>query len=80
MPCASRTIRELALRTQTGALIVGIQREGQEPIVNPDVEERLHTGDELILFGNPGQLESAIQLLSGGSEHSTHTAEAPAAA
>lgn len=80
MPCASRTIRELALRTQTGALIVGIQREGQEPIVNPDVEERLHAGDELILFGNPGQLESAIQLLSGGSEHSTHTTEAPTAA
>ncbi len=69
MPCAARTIRELALRTQTGALIVGIQREGQEPIVNPSVEEQLHTGDELILFGNATQLEDAVQLLSGGSEH-----------
>src|SRR5690606_25507340 len=39
MPCASRTIRELALRTQTGAVIVAIQREGREPIVNPSVDE-----------------------------------------
>ena len=69
MPCAARTIRELALRTQTGALIVGIQREGREPIVNPSVEERLQAGDELILFGTTEQLEDAVQLLSGGSEH-----------
>jgi CPA2 family monovalent cation:H+ antiporter-2 len=69
MPCASRTIRELALRTQTGALIVGIQREGREPIVNPSVEEQLLAGDQVILFGNSTQLEDAVQLLTGGTEH-----------
>src|SRR5690606_3738060 len=69
MPCAARTIRELGLRTQTGALIVGIQREGREPLVNPGVHEPLHAGDELLLFGTASQLEEAVQLLSGGSEH-----------
>jgi CPA2 family monovalent cation:H+ antiporter-2 len=71
MPCASRTIREMALRTQTGALIVGIKREGRDPLVNPSVEEQLHTGDKVIMFGTAGQLEDAVQLLSGGSEHAT---------
>jgi len=69
MPCAARTIRELGLRTQTGALIVGIQRDGREPLVNPGVHEPLHAGDELLLFGTASQLEEAVQLLSGGSEH-----------
>jgi CPA2 family monovalent cation:H+ antiporter-2 len=73
MPGTSSTIREIALRTQTGALIVGIGREHQNTLINPAADEVLHAGDKIMLFGNNQQLEDAFQLLSGGSEHVTET-------
>ncbi len=73
MPGTSRTIREIALRTQTGALIVGVGREHQNTLINPEADEVLHAGDKVMLFGNNTQLEDAFQLLSGGSEHVTET-------
>ena len=73
MPGTSRTIREIAVRTQTGALIVGVGREHQNTLINPAADEVLHAGDKIMLFGNNVQLEDAFQLLSGGSEHVTET-------
>jgi len=69
MPATSRSLRELEVKTQTGALVVGIGREGQSTMINPGGFEVLHPGDKLMLFGNPSQLEDAMQLLSGGTEH-----------
>ncbi len=66
-----RLIRELRLRTETGASIVGLEREGAA-IVNPGPDEELMAGDKLLLIGQPEQLESARALLhsDGGAPES----------
>ena len=65
-PAAGKFIRELALRTRTGASIVGIQRNGAR-IINPGPDEELQAGDEILLLGTRGQLDAARGALSGGS-------------
>jgi len=61
-PAAGRRLRELQLRTLTGASVVGIDREGAS-LVNPGADEELREGDRLLLLGSPGQLESARALI-----------------
>jgi len=73
MSGTSRSLRELQLRTQTGALVVGIGREPTGTLINPAADEILHPGDKIMLFGNSDQLENAFQLLSGGTEHATES-------
>jgi CPA2 family monovalent cation:H+ antiporter-2 len=53
-----KLIREVELRTQTGASIVGIQRDGTK-IINPDPDEELKSGDQVMLLGTGPQLDSA---------------------
>jgi monovalent cation:H+ antiporter-2, CPA2 family len=61
-----KLIRELALRTQTGASIVGIERAGTK-IINPGPDEELQAGDQALLLGSPEQLNRARDhLLSQG--------------
>jgi CPA2 family monovalent cation:H+ antiporter-2 len=57
-----KLIHELQLRTQTGASIVGIERSTGS-IINPGPDEELQTGDQILLLGNPAQLESARKQL-----------------
>jgi CPA2 family monovalent cation:H+ antiporter-2 len=57
-PMAGRSIRELALRTRTGASIVVIQR-GDQNVVNPPAEEVLQPGDHVLLLGTREQLRGA---------------------
>jgi monovalent cation:H+ antiporter-2, CPA2 family len=57
-PAAGKLIRELQVRTRTGASIVGIERAG-ESIVNPNPDEELQSGDHLLLLGTRAQLEAA---------------------
>jgi len=61
-PCKGRLIRELALRTQTGASIVAIERAGAN-IVNPGPDEELLLGDQVLLLGKRAQLEAARRYL-----------------
>jgi CPA2 family monovalent cation:H+ antiporter-2 len=63
----SKLIGELALRTRTGASIVGIQRDGAS-IINPGPDEELRAGDEVLLLGNQSHLESAEKLLRDDSQ------------
>ena len=65
-PAARRFIRELQLRSATGASIVGIQRNG-DSIVNPGADEEIAPGDEVLLLGNDQQLDAAKNLLEGTS-------------
>ena len=60
---AGKMISELRLRSETGASVVGIERNG-EGIVNPSPNEELQTGDQLLLIGTAGQLAAAKMLLS----------------
>jgi CPA2 family monovalent cation:H+ antiporter-2 len=61
-PCKGRLIRELALRTETGASIVAIERAGAN-IVNPGPDEELLAGDQVLLLGKRAQLEAARRYL-----------------
>jgi len=56
-----KLIRELALRTSTGASAVGIERNG-ESIVNPGPDEEIRAGDKLLLLGSSDQLAQATAL------------------
>ena len=58
-----KMILELKLRSQTGASIVGIDRQGAS-IVNPEPHEELAAGDQVLLIGRSEQLENAKKLLT----------------
>lgn len=57
------SIRNIELRTKTGATLVGIQRNDKR-IVNPGPDEIIITGDTLFILGTPHQLHSAFDMLS----------------
>jgi len=61
-PAAGKRLRELALRRQTGASAVGIERAGLR-LPNPGPDEQLQPGDQVLLLGSPAQLEAARRLL-----------------
>ena len=63
---SGRLIREIQLRTATGASIVGIERAG-ETTVNPGPDEELLAGDKVLLLGQRSQLDKARELLSASS-------------
>lgn len=63
-PAAGLLIRELGLRSKTGASVVGIQR-GSNSIVNPGPDDDLQAGDEVLLIGTQAHLDSAAALLLG---------------
>jgi K+:H+ antiporter len=62
-PAVGKLIRELQLRTQTGASIVGIERSGGS-VINPGPDEELQADDQLLLLGNSSQLDAATAALS----------------
>jgi CPA2 family monovalent cation:H+ antiporter-2 len=57
-PAAGKLIRELQLRTRTGASIVGIERKGAS-LINPGPDEELQAGDQVLLLGSRSQLDAA---------------------
>ncbi len=57
-PAVGRLIRELELRTLTGASIVGIERADGN-LINPGADEELRGGDQVLLLGTRAQLDSA---------------------
>jgi CPA2 family monovalent cation:H+ antiporter-2 len=58
-----KLIRETGLRKETGASIVGIDRNGN-PIINPEPDEELRAGDQILLLGTTAQLEAAQKFLA----------------
>lgn len=63
-PARGKLIRELALRTATGASVVAIERAG-ETIVNPGPDEEILGRDQILLLGRREQLEAARRNLLG---------------
>lgn len=57
-PAIGKLIRELELRTRTGASIVAIERSGVNN-VNPSPDEELQVNDQVLLLGSAEQLEKA---------------------
>lgn len=63
-PARGKLIRELALRTATGASVVAIERAGNTN-VNPGPDEEILSGDQILLLGRREQLEAARKSLLG---------------
>jgi len=61
-----KLIRELELRTRTGASIVGIERNGVKSI-NPGPDEELQAGDQILLLGTAAQLRESKNVFQRGS-------------
>jgi CPA2 family monovalent cation:H+ antiporter-2 len=61
-----KLIRELQLRTRTGASAVGIERNGAS-VVNPGPDEELLAGDRILLLGDTAQLAAARRLFQSAS-------------
>ena len=59
---AGKLIRELEIRSKTGASVIGIERSG-ESMVNPSPDEELHAADHVLLLGSHEQLAAATRLL-----------------
>ncbi|HMP77058.1 MAG TPA: cation:proton antiporter [Kiritimatiellia bacterium] len=64
MSAVGKLIRELQLRSETGASIVAIERAGRT-LVNPDPDEELRPDDKLLLLGSSEQLTNARLHLQG---------------
>jgi CPA2 family monovalent cation:H+ antiporter-2 len=62
-PAAGLRIRELEIRSRTGASVVAIERAGRR-IVNPAPDEELQSGDMVFLLGEPDQCRAARALLA----------------
>jgi CPA2 family monovalent cation:H+ antiporter-2 len=60
---AGKLIRELELRSLTGASIVCLER-GAERLINPAPDEELQGGDTLLLLGSSSQLQKAKAFLA----------------
>lgn len=58
-----KLIREIQLRTLTGASIVALERNGT-PLVNPGPDTEILAGDELLLIGDHQQLTDALRMFS----------------
>lgn len=54
-PLIGRTIREIGIRSQTGATVVGVMREGTL-YPNPEIDYRFACGDLAAVIGQPTQL------------------------
>lgn len=63
-PAAGHAIRDLRLRSRTGASIAAIYRHGVH-IMNPDPSTELKANDVLVLLGEEPQRDSARRLLLG---------------
>jgi CPA2 family monovalent cation:H+ antiporter-2 len=65
-PWSGKLIREVPLRSMTGASIVAVERAGR-PIINPGPDEELQIGDQLLLLGDREQLAAAARMISDTS-------------
>jgi len=60
--CAGKSLAELQLRTRLGCSIAEIDRHGHT-LIAPSPQERLYSGDRLLLLGEPTSIESAREEL-----------------
>ena len=66
--CIGKTIRELQVRTRTGASIVSIIEPDQTNRTNPEAQTVLNVGATLIVAGDRRSINALKRLLVEGSE------------
>ncbi len=60
--CVNRSIRDLRLRSATGATVVGVRR-GRRNFTNPAPETVIQAGDVLVLMGEDAQVDAARRIV-----------------
>ena len=60
-----KTLREANLRETIGVLIVAIKRADGQMKFNPDPDDRMHEGDQLVALGNAAQLKALEDAAQG---------------
>jgi K+/H+ antiporter YhaU regulatory subunit KhtT len=63
-PAVGKTLRDLDLRSRTGATIIAVVRD-DTPIPSPAPDVALAAGDTLVLVGSHEQVDRAMDLLEG---------------
>ena len=58
------TIRDLEVRTNSGATIMGMKTESGEYIFNPSPDSQLCSKDKLFVLGSPDQIRKLIQVVT----------------
>ncbi len=64
-PGVGKTLRELDIRKNTGAMVVVIARNG-EAVTNPGPDFKIESDDILVLMGAHRELDQAVNLLTRG--------------
>ena len=67
-PIIGKSIREVNLKAQSGALIINIIRDNQT-ITNPPSDFILRAADQMIIFGSHSAIDTALAILDGGVEN-----------
>ena len=65
-PFVGRTLREANLRQTFGVIVVAIKRADGRMQFNPDPDDRLFEGDQLVALGNQTQLKTLEDAAEGG--------------
>ena len=61
---AGKSIRELDLRNESGANIIGMKRADMSYLINPLPETELNASDQLFVLGTRRQIERLKKLIS----------------
>ncbi len=62
-PVVGRSLAELNLRTETGATLIAVMRDG-ETIISPGGDFTLEDGDTIVLLGTPESVEKAKEIVT----------------
>jgi CPA2 family monovalent cation:H+ antiporter-2 len=65
-----KSIKEINLKAQSGAMIINIIRNNQT-ITNPPSELMLQEADQLILFGSHSAIDLGLKILNGSEKDKT---------
>lgn len=62
-PLVGKTLKDVRLRTRTGASLIAIMR-GSQAIPNPDIDLPFQRDDTLVIIGSPEQCEAAQAMMA----------------
>lgn len=68
---AGLTIEESRIRAETGATVLGVEKQKEEMVVNPKADHRLNVGDRIVVVGTKAQVARAAEMLDPSREVST---------
>lgn len=66
-PFVGRSLKDLRLRTKTGATVMAVKRDDAIH-QNPEANFTFHEGDIVLLLGKPGDIGRAVEYMESGGE------------